>query len=332
MLLRHWQKPICGRHQGRPEYFIFLKIRKVIQLDKVVLWVIANNYEKKPMPNVAIHLIRIIMIYFVTSINLAVMGQISFNQILELPYQAPDQTIAYGDSEYQHIEYWQSSTDGATQLVILIHGGCWLNAYSASHIRPIASKLQEHGYAVWSIEYRRIGDSGGGWPGSFDDILNAINLVQTSIEANFDNVSIMGHSAGGHLALWAATKFSRDSPFYNRLQVKIDRVVALAPISNLLTYAAGSSSCERATAQLLGGMPDSQMQRYELTSPHLLQRNVRTVLLHGEADNIVSVDQSRELERLSTLTTLRAMPELAHFDLIDPNGAAFQEILEALDD
>ena len=284
------------------------------------------------MPNVAMHLIRVIMICFVTFIKLAAMAQISFNQILELPYQPPDQTIFYGDSEYQNIEYWQSNTAGAAPLVILIHGGCWLNAYSASHIRPIASKLQQHGYAVWSIEYRRIGDAGGGWPGSFDDILNAINRLQTSIDTDSDNISIMGHSAGGHLALWAATQFSRDSPFYNRLKVKIDRVVALAPISNLLTYAAGSSSCERATAQLLGGMPDTRMRRYELTSPHLLQRNVRTVLLHGEADAIVSVDQSRELARLSTLTTLRAMPELAHFDLIDPNGPAFQEILEALND
>jgi len=278
------------------------------------------------------HLIRIIVIYLTLFNNLAAMGQISFNQILELPYRPPDQTISYGDSEYQYIEYWQSNTHGPAPLVMLIHGGCWLNDYSASHIRPIASKLQEHGYAVWSIEYRRIGDPGGGWPGSFDDILNAINHVQTVSDTQINNIYIMGHSAGGHLALWAATQFTEDSPFYNRLKVKVNRVVALAAISNLVDYARGSSSCERATPQLLGGMPDTRMRRYEFVSPHLLKPSAPAVLIHGEADSIVSIKQSKELARLSASTTLRSIPDLAHFDLIDPNSPAFQEILEALND
>jgi acetyl esterase/lipase len=275
-------------------------------------------------------LVQSTVILAITLFNLATMGDISFNQILGLSYQPPDRIISYGDAEHHRIEYWQSESSGAAPLVILIHGGCWLNAYSVEHIRPLASKLQNQGYAVASIEYRRIGDNGGGWPGSFDDALQAINSTQALTNINPDEIYLMGHSAGGHLALWAASRFSNESPFANRLRVKIKRVVALAPISNLITYAAGNSSCERATPQLLGGLPKEQPQRYQLASPHLLRLNAPAILIHGAADPIVPIDQSREYTHTAKMAVLRTLPSLGHFDLIDPNGTAFQEILNAL--
>jgi acetyl esterase/lipase len=270
------------------------------------------------------------VMFTIALFNLATMGDIGFNQILGLSYQPPDRIITYGDTEHHRIEYWQSARTNAAPLVILIHGGCWLKAYSAEHIRPLASKLQNKGYAVASIEYRRIGDNGGGWPGSFDDILQAINSTKALTNINPDEIYLMGHSAGGHLALWAASRFSNQSPFANRLSVKIKRVVALAPITNLITYAAGNSSCERATPQLLGGLPKDQPQRYQLASPHLLRLNAPAILIHGAADPIVPIDQSREYAHTSKTAALRTLPKLGHFDLIDPNGTAFQEILNAL--
>ncbi len=278
----------------------------------------------------SVRLIQSTVIFAIILINVTTMGDISFSQILRLSYQPPGQVISYGNSSQQTIEYWYPDQDNAASLVILIHGGCWLNAYSTEHIRPLASKLQNQGYAVASIEYRRIGDVGGGWTGSFDDVLQAINSTTALTNINPDHVYLMGHSAGGHLALWAASHFPANSPFVDRLTVKLKRVIALAPISNLVTYAEGNSSCERATPQLLGGLPTDHPRRYQLVSPHLLHLDTPAIIIHGAADPIVPVEQSREYVTASKMAALRTLPELGHFDLIDPHGTAFQEILSAL--
>ena len=258
------------------------------------------------------------------------MGKTSFNNILSLPYQAPDQVISYGDKAFQYAEHWRPATTKSVPLIILIHGGCWLNEYAADHVRPLASKLAERGYAVWSVEYRRVGDIGGGWPGSFEDILDSINKVRDLENIDLNNIFLLGHSAGGHLALWAASRFPENSIFSHKLQLKIKGVIELAAISNLVEYAQGNNSCERVTSRLLGGSPKTHFNRYELTSPHLLPLGTNATLIHGEADSIVNISQSVQLSGTNNNISLISEPELGHFDLINPNERVFEHIVHAL--
>lgn len=122
--------------------------------------------------------------------------QVSYSEVANLLYIQPE-NLAYGDDQFHQAEYWHQES---TSLVVLIHGGCWLNQFDLKHIRPLASDIANQGIAVLSIEYRRIGDPGGGWPGTFDDIRQALGFAS---EMPFENLFVVGHSAGGHLALWS---------------------------------------------------------------------------------------------------------------------------------
>jgi len=260
------------------------------------------------------------------------MGQTRFAELLKMEYEPPDEIVRYGDSEFQYAEYWHGRVPDSP-LVIIIHGGCWLNAYNAEHVRPLASALNAKNYAVWSVEYRRVGDDGGGWPGSFDDIIAGINRAATLGGIDKEKVVLLGHSAGGHMALWAAASagFPAESPFYNKLQLKIKGVIGLAAISNLNEYAAGNSSCEKATSRLLGGMPEAWPARYRFASPHLLSPHALTVLIHGGNDTIVPPGQSGNFHPNSEFVEVVPVSNMGHFDVINPDTIVFEKIRIALE-
>ena len=167
--------------------------------------------------------------------------------------------------------------------------------------------------AVWSAEYRRIGDDGGGWPGTFDDVQAIIHLLSDS----YDELVVMGHSAGGHLALWSA---SLGHP-------AVRHVIGLAAISDLVTYAGGSSPCEQATVSLMGGTPQEEPQRYRQTSPLALDLSAPVTLVHGAEDRIVLPAQSEAFARRhpaapvtgkSVSTRYVAVEGAGHFDVVNP--------------
>ncbi len=232
----------------------------------------------------------------------AASSQVPYAEVAGLPFTPPESVI-YGAGEFQYADYWGGPA--SDDLLILIHGGCWLNQFDLKHVRPLASELASRGISVLSPEYRRIGDNGGGWPGTFDDIQAAIKFAATPEKRN---IYIAGHSAGGHLALWAAA---------NNQHIK--GVIGLAAISDLLTYATGTSGCERATIQLMDGSPSEQTERYHLASPLLLSYSTHVRLIHGESDPIVNHSQSVEFcsQHNCELTTLT---NRGHFDVIDPRG------------
>ena len=264
---------------------------------------------------------QIILFHFLTALLAALclsqstMADVPFSEVADLPYRAPDQTIRYGSKPLQIAEYWQSNKDGP--LLFLVHGGCWLNAYDRSHIRPLAAAIADHGIAVLSVEYRRIGDSGGGWPGSFDDLRAALKEATT---LDHRGIYLAGHSAGGHMALWLAS--SR--------QAQIKGVIGLAAISDLHLYAAGKSGCEKATVQLMGGTPEDFPDRYTAASPLLLGTKTATLLIHGDHDRIVNTAQSTHFSETYPDTTLRLLPGKGHFDLVDPRQEVAEIIAEQI--
>ena len=142
-----------------------------------------------------------------------------------------DHVISYGEDDLQFGELRLPSGQGPFPVMVLIHGGCWLAQYDIAHIRKLAAAFTSEGIATWTIEYRRVGDPGGGWTGTFDDIdAGADHLATIAGQFNLDlnRVVVAGHSAGGHLAIWLANR-----PPQWSVEVEPVAVLALAPAADL---------------------------------------------------------------------------------------------------
>ena len=257
---------------------------------------------------------------------------VSFGAVLALGAPAPDRVEAYGDAEVQRRELWLHDDEVARPLVVLVHGGCWLNAYGVEHARPLAAALRDAGYVVVAPEYRRVGDPGGGWPGTPDDVLVAFaGLAGRAAELGFDpaRVAVVGHSAGGHLALLTGLDLAAAEGLAPTL------VVGLAAITDPVRYALGDGSCNVAAPQLFGGMPDEIPETYRRGSP--LQRlgggapSAPVVLIQGDADPIVPPAQAAVLAEAAPGVVLERVPGAEHFDLIHPRSAAFPRLLAVLE-
>jgi hypothetical protein len=150
---------------------------------------------------------------------------------LNLPRPVPDRRLAYGGGPLQFGELRLPDGDGPHPVAIVIHGGCWLAEYDLGYMSGLADALTDAGIATWSIEYRRVGDDGGGWPGTFQDVADAADfLVEIAPGCNLDldRVAAVGHSAGGHLALWLAGRkgLSGGDPLRGEAPLPLHGVVA----------------------------------------------------------------------------------------------------------
>ena len=151
------------------------------------------------------------------------------SDLLKFPSPEADHRIAYGEDKLQYGELRLPEGKGPHPTMILIHGGCWLSQFDLSHARLLADAFTKEGIATWLIEYRRVGDEGGGWPGTFEDVANAGEfLKQLSKPYNLDleRFIVAGHSAGGHFALWFANRPER---FIKDDNLVPKGVLALAP-------------------------------------------------------------------------------------------------------
>jgi len=239
------------------------------------------------------------------------LSQVSFQSVTEWPHRQPDAHIAYGSDPLQFGWLWQAAKGPDKPLIVLVHGGCWLNAYGVDHTQALATALAAQGHAVWSLEYRRSGGAGGTWPGSLNDVKLALSEVDrlTPHGVATQELILMGHSAGGHLALLAAA----ETP-----NLKFKRVIGLAAITDITRYALGENSCQKATTHFMGGLPHEQPAAYHQANLLYRQLPDSVVLLQGEADQIVPVLHA-QLHGVSS----ELAPGVGHFDWIHPDAAAF---------
>ncbi|MGA2453942.1 MAG: alpha/beta hydrolase [Solirubrobacteraceae bacterium] len=248
-------------------------------------------------------------------------------------------TYSYGPHRSQCADLRLPAATGPHPVIVLIHGGSWQERYGKIVMRGLAGDLARRGWAVWNIEYRRLGGDGG-WPATFEDVAAAIDLLaELDAPLDLERVSVLGHSAGGHLALWAAARDKLPSGALCSLAdgsgVRIRQVVAQAGVCDLAgAYRLWRGGAARA---LMGGAPEEVPERYDVGDPlRLLPASMPALLIHGVHDETVSVTLSRsyadaaraaggEVELVEIEG--RAGRHRAH---IDPRGAAWAAVIERL--
>lgn len=253
-----------------------------------------------------------------------------------------DTRIAYGAEPLQFGELRLPAGTESAPLVVLIHGGCWRAQYDLQHVAGAAAAMASDGFAVWAIEYRRIGDPGGGWPGTFDDVARAVDHVRrlraSHPRLDTNRVVFMGHSAGGQLALWAASRKQNETTGLLRSAFAPFRpmgVVSLAGITDLAEFGASAGGCNQSVTPLLGGTPEQVLDRYHAVSPKdRVPIGATLRLVHGEADPIVPVAQSRNFLRVAKdagdTVELDVVAGAGHFDVVAPQAEAWKSVMRAL--
>jgi acetyl esterase/lipase len=260
------------------------------------------------------------------------------SDLLALPRPAPDVRVPYGADRNQFGELRRPEGPGPHPAAIIIHGGCWLAEHDLGYVSGLARALTEAGFATWSIEYRRIGQSGGGWPGTFLDVgagADHVRSLAPEYDLDLDRVVAVGHSAGGHLALWLAGRhrLSAGDTLRGADPLRLTGVLSLAGITDLAAFAA-PDGCGASVPELLGAPPDSVPDRRRRASPiEMLPLGLPQILVAGGRDVIVPLSQAREYARAAaragdTIEILE-IPAAGHFELVDPSHGSFERIREA---
>ncbi|HKC01273.1 MAG TPA: alpha/beta hydrolase [Terriglobales bacterium] len=246
----------------------------------------------------------------------------SAEDILSRPQPPPDQRVAYGADPNRFLEVRLPRTKGPHSVLLNIHGGFWRAKYDLAHAGHLCEALRAAGIATFNIEYRRVGNPGGGWPGTFEDIRSAYRFVQqerSRFHLDLDRLVVMGHSAGGQLALCLAAH-----------ETSLRRAISLAGVVDLKKAFALHLSHD-AVAEFLGGKPDAVPEHYREADPTELGiPHARQWLLHGSEDDTVPPEFSRDYvmqkRKAGESAELLEISHAGHFDLIDPASEAFKQV------
>ena len=226
--------------------------------------------------------------------------------------------IPYGGDASQFFELWHPE-QAVAGFAVFVHGGFWRAKYDLSHAKPFCSALAARGIITANLEYRRVGEPSGGWPGTFEDVVAGLN---TASEHLGRSPVVVGHSAGGHLALRLASE-----------SVPLKAVVALAPVANLrLAYELNLSN--GAVVEFLGGTPEAMPSRYDEACASSHAVSARRFIVHGTKDEDVPIDIARAFllarQNDPERPSLLEIPNIGHMDLIDPESPAGSTVIDLI--
>jgi len=259
------------------------------------------------------------------------------DDILNLAHPEPDARIHYGDDALQFGELRLPAGRGPHPIAIVLHGGCWRARYDIGHTRAFSDALRCAGIAVWSLEYRRVGNPGGGWPGTFLDVSAGADHLRTlapSHSLDLARVAAVGHSAGGHLALWLAARrgLGEGSEIRGSSDpLPLAGVVSLAGVTDL-ARAVVERVCDTMAAELVGGLPGDRASRFAEASPiERLPLGVPQRLVTGALDNVVppafGAAYAAEARGKGDDASHELVAGAGHFEFLAPETEAFRVIL-----
>jgi acetyl esterase/lipase len=245
----------------------------------------------------------------------------SSDDILDLTPPRADSRMAYGGDENQFVDLRVPKGKGPYPLAIAIHGGYWRAKYDLGYMGHLCSALTAKGMATANLEYRRVGNAAGGWPGTFADIRAALQfLLQKARQYDFDTqrAVALGHSAGGQLALCLAAH-----------EKSVKAVVSLAGVVDL-QQAYDLHLSNDAVVEFLGGTPAEVGDHYREADPMKLAIASRQWLVHGAADDTVPPSFSRDYvvakQKMKEDVRLVEIARAGHFEVVDPRSRAWENV------
>jgi acetyl esterase/lipase len=258
------------------------------------------------------------------------------------PRHAPDAVVRYGPAPAQVAELFLPKDKGPHPVVVLLHGGCFLKEFEGlAQTSAIAADLAGRGYAVWNVDYRKLGETGAGYPGTFQDVATAIDRLREEApkhDLDLSRVVALGHSAGGHLALWAASRGAIPvaSPLHAPDPLPMNAAIAMAGIGDLkgqgrvFALPCGDDTLDRLVDAAHRADP------YADTSPAaLLPPAARIVMVHGVFDSVMpphtGLAFAEQVRKAGGRAEVVTIPDAGHFDVVIPTTAAWREVVAVVE-
>jgi acetyl esterase/lipase len=259
-------------------------------------------------------------------------------QFKALPSKPADYRLSYGTDANQFGELRVPSGAGPYPVAILIHGGCWKAEWAnLGDLSPMADALKAKGIATWNIEFRRLDQAGGGWPGTYLDVGRGIDYLRSiAVQNHLDltRVIVVGHSVGGTMALWVAarSRLPKSSLIYVSDPLPIRGVIDLAGVVDIEAFIPAEQVCGGAVVeQMLGGSPAEVPEHYAQASPiKMLPLGVPQILIWGGRDQLVPISliekYPKTAEHAGDSARLVSVPEAGHFEIVSPFSAPWPAV------
>ncbi len=266
----------------------------------------------------------------------------SLDDYMKQARHRPDAAVHYGPAPSQVAELFLPKAGGPHPVVVLLHGGCFLKQYEGfPQTSGLAADLAQRGYAVWNVEYRKLGEPGAGYPGTFQDVATAVDALRAEApkyHLDLSRVVAIGHSAGGHLALWAAgrRKLPASSPLHTADPLPIGAVISLAGIGDLKGQGkAWALPCGDDTIERLIDLKGRKSPYADTSPAELLPTGAKVVMVHGVYDAVMPPYTGRayalQVRKAGDRAEVVTIPDASHFDLVIATTPAWKAVVAILD-